>query len=62
MMFKTVVIKGIKGKCVLCGGCVAVCVSNAITLTEDDLEIDEERCTSCKTCIIFCPMSAMKEL
>jgi MinD superfamily P-loop ATPase len=52
----------IKEKCVLCGGCVAVCVSNTITLTENDLEIDEKRCTGCKACIIFCPMDAMKEL
>ena len=58
MMIKT---KVIKEKCVLCGGCVAVCVSNAITLTEDDLEIEEEQCTGCKTCIIFCPMDAMKD-
>jgi pyruvate formate lyase activating enzyme len=59
MMIKTDVIKE---KCVLCGGCVAVCRNNAITLTEDDLEIEEERCTGCKICIIFCPMDAMNEL
>ena len=39
MMIKA---KVIKEKCVLCGGCVAVCVSNTITLTDDDLEIEEE--------------------
>jgi MinD superfamily P-loop ATPase len=49
-------------KCVLCGGCVAVGPNNVITLTEDALEMDEERCTGCKACVIFYPIDAMSEL
>ena len=59
MMIKIDAIE-IKARCVLCGGCVAVCLNNAIILTGDTLEIDEERCTGCKTCVIFCPMDAVR--
>ncbi|HIH98132.1 MAG TPA: 4Fe-4S binding protein [Thermoplasmata archaeon] len=49
-----------KKKCVWCGGCVATCPFDALTLRETVLEVDE-RCTGCGICVRFCPMGALGE-
>jgi ferredoxin len=46
--------------CIWCGGCVAVCPSNALTLFETIVKINE-RCNGCRACMRFCPMGAIKE-
>ena len=46
-------------KCDFCGACVAVCPTDAITLWEADLEIDEGRCTGCLRCVKICPYRAL---
>jgi ferredoxin len=53
-------VKADKKKCIWCGGCVAVCPSNAITLFETIVEVNE-RCNGCGACMRFCPMGAMEE-
>jgi ferredoxin len=47
-------------KCMLCGGCVAVCPpGNVLTLYETALEINQEKCTHCDSCVKICPMGAL---
>jgi len=43
-----------------CGGCVAVCPTNAIYLSPSLLEIDEEQCSGCGDCVVTCPVGALK--
>ena len=45
-------------KCTLCGTCVAVCPSGAITM-EDTVSADGEKCIVCCACIKNCPESAL---
>ncbi|NLI62034.1 MAG: 4Fe-4S binding protein [Methanosarcinaceae archaeon] len=47
-------------KCGYCGGCVAVCKETAIDLVEAFIEIDDEKCTSCRKCERFCPVGALE--
>ncbi|MEM5798408.1 MAG: 4Fe-4S binding protein [Candidatus Aenigmatarchaeota archaeon] len=49
-----------KGKCLRCGGCVAVCPVLAIHLTEHGIEIDSKKCIKCGKCVAFCPVGALK--
>jgi ferredoxin len=46
--------------CGYCGGCVPICISEAIYLSPVELQIDQELCTSCDDCIEFCPVSALE--
>ena len=48
-------------KCMLCGGCAAVCPADCITVYEACLEIGSELCTDCGACIKICPMGAMAQ-
>ena len=48
--------------CDLCGGCVAVCPLNAITITSTQRLIDENLCTNCGICIQICPVSKSQNL
>jgi digeranylgeranylglycerophospholipid reductase len=45
--------------CTHCGGCVSLCPSEAITLAETRLLIDEGVCTECGLCIGGCPSGAL---
>ncbi len=49
-----------KNKCLRCGGCVAVCPTQALELTENGIEWDESRCIHCGICEEFCPVKAIK--
>ncbi|WP_027721165.1 4Fe-4S dicluster domain-containing protein [Maridesulfovibrio zosterae] len=41
--------------------CAAVCPNAAIYRTENDgVQVDENRCVGCKTCLMACPMGAME--
>jgi Fe-S-cluster-containing hydrogenase component 2 len=44
--------------CGECGGCVAVCPTEALELHSDGLKIKQSLCTDCQNCIIFCPVGA----
>ena len=48
-----------KRKCLRCGGCVGVCPSDSLKLTEHGIECSEG-CTKCMTCLNFCPVGAIK--
>jgi len=43
-----------------CGGCVPVCISEAIYLSPIELQIDDELCAGCGDCMEFCPVSALE--
>ncbi len=46
-------------KCMLCGGCPAVCPARCIEVFETVLVVDEQKCTDCGNCIKICPVGAM---
>ncbi len=46
-------------RCAYCGGCVAVCPADALTLAETRLVVDETRCAACGTCLTACPTGAL---
>ncbi|UCE39226.1 MAG: 4Fe-4S binding protein [Thermoplasmata archaeon] len=46
-------------KCMLCGGCVAVCPADCITVYEAWLDLDNNKCTNCSACVKVCPVGAM---
>lgn len=39
--------------------CAAVCSTNAITFTSNSVQVNQERCVGCKSCMIACPYGAM---
>jgi len=45
------------GVCVNCGFCSAICPVNAINVTADHLELDEDICMKCGLCFTVCPRS-----
>jgi NAD-dependent dihydropyrimidine dehydrogenase PreA subunit len=47
-------------KCMLCGGCVAVCPTDCITVYEAWMDIDQGDCTNCGACVKLCPVGAME--
>ena len=46
--------------CGRCGGCVAVCESDALELGSDGLVVIGELCTLCNNCVVFCPSKALE--
>ncbi|NOQ46909.1 MAG: 4Fe-4S dicluster domain-containing protein [Desulfobulbaceae bacterium] len=45
-----------------CTRCAMVCPEQAVTLTEDGVQIDQQRCTECGNCICGCPTGALQYL
>ncbi|MFX0106618.1 MAG: Coenzyme F420 hydrogenase/dehydrogenase, beta subunit C-terminal domain [Candidatus Hodarchaeota archaeon] len=43
--------------CCQCGWCSSICPVNAITVTADTLEIDDDNCMKCGLCYSVCPRS-----
>ncbi|MCP4689589.1 MAG: glycyl-radical enzyme activating protein [Desulfobacterales bacterium] len=48
--------------CLGCGTCVETCGSNAVSLSQDGVEIDRELCSGCGDCADQCPAAAMELL
>ena len=46
-------------KCMICGGCVAVCPVDCITIYEAWVDINNDECTNCGACVKVCPVGAM---
>lgn len=46
-------------QCVLCGACVDVCPTQAITMN-DQVTVDAEKCTGCGLCVEECPSNAIE--
>ena len=45
-----------------CTRCAEVCPEQAVTLTGDGVQIDQQRCTECGNCIATCPTGALQYL
>lgn len=55
--------KSCKYGCLGYGDCIKVCPVDAISKTENGIiQIDEEKCISCKQCVATCPKSIIKML
>ncbi|MCB2229388.1 4Fe-4S binding protein [bacterium] len=46
--------------CLKCGGCVAICPTEALTLLADGISCDHDRCVVCGDCTLFCPVRALE--
>jgi len=46
-------------RCAYCGGCVSVCPTEALTLAETRLQVDDLACSECGNCVVACPMGAL---
>jgi len=46
-------------RCLRCGGCVGVCPTDALELTENGVKWDEEKCIFCGKCETVCPVGAI---
>jgi MinD superfamily P-loop ATPase len=48
-----------RGRCDLCGACVAVCAPLALRIAGEVLAYDADACTACGDCVITCPLEAL---
>ncbi|MBI2578293.1 MAG: 4Fe-4S binding protein [Candidatus Aenigmarchaeota archaeon] len=49
------------GKCISCGGCVAVCPVLALDMKKGtDIIVDNDSCIDCNLCVRFCPVAALE--
>jgi len=46
-------------KCLACGGCVAVCPEDAVSMYGSRAFVTVEKCISCAICIRVCPVGAI---
>ena len=45
-------------RCILCGTCVNICPTNAITIVHNRIESDKMKCIKCCACVKICPHEA----
>ena len=46
-------------KCLTCGGCIAVCPQDAVSMLSGKASVTAEKCISCVICIRMCPVGAI---
>jgi pyruvate formate lyase activating enzyme len=49
-----------QNKCLQSGDCVEICEAQAITLSEEGIKINRDRCTKCRECVTACPNLALE--
>ncbi|MBN2726064.1 4Fe-4S binding protein [Candidatus Mcinerneyibacteriota bacterium] len=47
------------GRCISCGGCVALCPRGALQMKSFHLTLVSERCNDCRFCVNACPVGAL---
>lgn len=47
--------------CIRCGVCVKACRTNALSMVDGNIELDESRCNFCGRCTKSCPVDAYDE-
>ncbi len=47
------------GSCIDCGLCVGVCPTDAITMIDYKMDLNNEKCILCSACINTCPVRAL---
>ncbi|MDR1486574.1 MAG: 4Fe-4S binding protein, partial [Deltaproteobacteria bacterium] len=50
----------LKDSCTLCGVCLKACREKALTLTEDEIILDAQKCNHCGRCAKVCPSDAWR--
>lgn len=55
-------VKWIPETCIACGVCVKACRTNAITMEDGRIVIDESKCNYCGRCAKSCPVDAYEEI
>lgn len=55
-------VKWIEDKCIQCGVCPKACRTDAITLEDGKIAIDESKCNFCGRCTKACPVDAYEEI
>ncbi len=51
-------VKWIEDKCINCGVCESICRTNAITIEDNKIILDESKCNYCGRCTKACPTDA----
>jgi len=46
-------------KCLACGGCISICLQDAITMIANKASVNKDKCISCEICIKTCPVGAI---
>ncbi len=46
-------------KCLACGGCISVCLQDAISMIASEALVNKDKCISCEICIKICPVGAI---
>lgn len=49
-----------ENKCQACAICVKNCPTEALTLNDDKIEFDSEKCIYCRECEAICPLAAIR--
>ena len=49
-------------KCIMCGGCTAICPTGALFMERPSMEVkfDGDSCVVCQLCLKICPVRAME--
>lgn len=54
-------VEWIPDACIQCGVCVKACRTDAITLTDGKISIEQSKCNYCGRCFFACPTNAYKD-
>ena len=49
----------IKANCIKCGLCMEVCPKDALTLENDQIKVNFDKCVLCEKCAMYCPVQAI---
>lgn len=49
-----------ENKCDLCGECIELCSSNALTIKNEELIFHSDECAYCETCVDICENQAIQ--